>query len=176
MIRLCLMGVGFAGACALLLAGCGEGAAPERGADRGNAPPAWVLASAPADAREVAAAKASAKEGDEVVVRGRIGGRAQPMSEESPVFTLIDLSIPHCGQIAGDSCPTPWDYCCETPESITANTATVQIVGSDGRPIGESPAAHGFEPLDEVIVVGTVGPRPDERVLTIRARGVHRVE
>ncbi|MEM8756750.1 MAG: hypothetical protein AAGF47_03095 [Planctomycetota bacterium] len=98
------------------------------------------------------------------------------MSPGSPVFTVVDLAVPHCGEIPGDNCPAPWDYCCETPESMAANTATIQLVGSDGSPLDASPAEHGFEPLDEVVIVGVVGARPDERVLTIRATGVHRVQ
>ncbi|MFG0306753.1 MAG: hypothetical protein ACF8Q5_11130 [Phycisphaerales bacterium JB040] len=163
-------------ACSVLsLTACSEGE-PSTTTSASESTPAWILASAPADARSVTDIKASAAEGDEVVLRGRIGGRHEPIGTGSPVFTVIDLGLAHCGQNEGDSCPTPWDYCCETPETITANSATVQIVNTDGGSIGTSPADHGFAPLDEVIVVGSVATRPDDRVLTIRATGVHRVQ
>jgi hypothetical protein len=158
----------------LMLSACGDGGsassavAPSSSAD-------WVLASEPAGARSVAEIKASAAEGDEVTLRGRIGGRKEPMSAGSPVLTVVDLDLPHCGQNPDDACGTPWDYCCETPDTIAANSATVQLVGRDGRPLDTSPTEHGFSPLDEVVVVGVVGARPDERVLTIRATGMHRV-
>lgn len=155
-----------------VLVGCGDQAGTESAsADR----PAWLLESAPGDAIAVASAKASAVEGESIVLRGRIGGRMAPISADSPVFVVMDLDIPHCGQIPGDSCGTPWDYCCETPESITANSATIQVVDAQGKPIEGSPMGHGFSALDEVVVVGTVGPRPTPEVLTIRATGLYRV-
>lgn len=158
-----------------ILIACGEDGSTTSDRARSN-PPGWVLASAPEQAEGVKAAKAHASEGDEVVVRGRIGGRVEPISDGSSTFTVIDLELLHCGQNPGDTCPTPWDYCCETPETINANGATVQIVDNAGRAVEGSPADFGFEPLDEVIVIGVVGPRPDERVLVVRARGVHRVQ
>ena len=157
----------------LALTACGEGG-PTANDTSQTATPAWVLTTAPAEARSITEAKADAEPGEAVVLRGRIGGRSEPMSTGSPVFTLVDLQLQHCGQNPDDACPTPWDYCCETPDTITANAATVQIVDADGNAIEGSPADQGFAPLDEVIVVGTVAPRPDARVLTVLATGVYR--
>lgn len=140
-----------------------------------SAPPTWLLASEPTDARTIAEVKAAAKEGDAVVMRARIGGRKTPISANSAAFTVMDLAIPHCGQLGDDDhCNTPWDYCCETPETIQANAATVQLVGPEGAPTTHTPLEAGLAPLDEIIIVGTVGPRPDPSVLTIRATGVYR--
>jgi hypothetical protein len=161
---------------AMALIGCGEGNSEGETTSQSSTSPTWLLVSAPEDARSVVEAKSQATEGETIVLRGRIGGRALPMSDDSPVFTVMDLSIPHCGETAHDSCPAPWDYCCETPETIAAHSATVQVVGDDGRPITQSLTASGLSPLDEVIVVGTVGARPNERVLTVKATGVYRAE
>lgn len=139
------------------------------------APAAWRLADAPADARPVAEIKPTAQEGDTVTVRGRIGGRAQPLTADAPVFVMMDPAIPSCAEEAGENCPTPWDYCCEPRASITANSATVQLVDAEGNPIEADLTAAGFAPLDEVIVVGTVAARPSPEVLTIRATAIHRV-
>jgi len=133
----------------------------------------FLLASAPEGAQSVSEAKSAVQEGDSVVVRGRIGGRMAPISGDSPVFLIVDLAIPHCGQME-DGCPTPWDYCCETPESLLTNSATVQLVDENGAPLDVDPLAAGLRNLDEVVVVGTVGPRPSQEVLTIRATAVHR--
>lgn len=135
-----------------------------------NAANSWLLTSAPEGAISITDAKASAKEGDTVVIKGRIGGRHSPISDESAVFTVVDLELSYCGQHSDDGCPTPWDYCCETPETLGSNSATVQVVG-DGI---MNPAEAGLEPLDEVVFIGTVGPRPDDQVLIIRATGVFR--
>jgi hypothetical protein len=158
----------------LTVAGCGGNDAPEQAAAT-ETRNTYLLATEPGDAVSVTAAKAAAQEGDALVMRARIGGRKAPISEESGVFTVMDLEIPHCGQMKGDACPTPWDYCCETPESMKAHSATVQLIGADGTPIARSPADDGLEPLDEVVLVGTVGPRPTEDVLIVRATGVYRV-
>lgn len=136
---------------------------------------AWVLMAEPSDVRSVVDVKSGAAEGDHVVIRGRIGGRRDPLTAGSPVFTVMDLSVPHCGENPEDKCGTPWDYCCETPDTKKANAATVQIVGTDGQPILGDAASGGLKPLDEVVLVGTVGPRPTPDVLTILATGVYRV-
>jgi hypothetical protein len=165
---------------ALALGACGEGGSASDDAGPRSAPPAtqatqgasWVLASMPENPRDVADAKADAAEGQTIVVRGRIGGRAEPITADSPVFTIMDPAVPHCGEKDDDHCPIPWDYCCETPESIRANSATVLLVDAEGSPLAIDPTTE-LEPLDEVLVVGTVAPRPHADVLTIRATGVH---
>ncbi len=156
----------------IVLAGCGQGTPADgsaKTAPSGDA--AWLLATAPANAVPVQSARKTAREGEEVVVRGRIGGRADPMSTEAAVFVLMDTKLPHCT----DGCAKPWDYCCETPETITAHSATVQLVGAAGGPMALDLASYGFRPLDEVVVVGKVAPRPSDAVLIIRAEKIHRV-
>lgn len=138
--------------------------------ERAGASPSWLLASEPAGGVSVVEAKATASEGAEIVLRARIGGRAAPITPGSPVFTVMDLGAMHCAENPEDACATPWDYCCLTPEAITASAATVQVVGAEEGDLA------GLAPLDEVVVVGTVGARPSPEVLTIIARGVHRVE
>ncbi|MFK7760490.1 MAG: hypothetical protein AB8C13_11175 [Phycisphaerales bacterium] len=134
----------------------------------------WVLTSAPQGAISITQAKATAKEGDQVIIQGRIGGRKSPISADSPVFTIVDMELPYCGQHNDDNCSSPWDYCCETPDTITANAATVQIVVGDPSTSTVDPVAEGFEPLDEVILVGTIGPRPDDQVLVIQATSIYK--
>ncbi|GAB4546321.1 MAG: hypothetical protein Tsb0013_05070 [Phycisphaerales bacterium] len=165
-------------ACATLLTACGgntDNAAPTGPTGSADMGPAWLLTEQPADEQGVNIAKAFAQEGDSVVIRARIGGRVEPMAPGSPAFTVVDLSLPYCGQLTDENCPTPWDYCCETPETITANAATVQLVDDDGQPVSDDPT-KSLSPLDELIIVGTVGPRPNPDVFLIRATGVYRVE
>lgn len=114
------------------LAGCGEPAPTSTSTKAPGTPPAWLLATEPAGALSVADAKADATEGETIVVRGRIGGRKAPISADSPVFVIVDLSLPHCGEDPDDKCPTPWDYCCEPKSDLAARSATVQIVDAEG--------------------------------------------
>jgi hypothetical protein len=160
----------------LMLSGCSESSsepqaqAPATESTEQATPHAWVLTSAPEGDVSITEAKASAKEGDQIVIRGRIGGRHEPISADSPVFTIVDLGLEYCGQTTDDKCPAPWDYCCETPSTIASNSATVQVQGDEIDLTGA-----GLKPLDEVVLIGTVGPRPDEQVLTIQATGIYPV-
>ncbi len=155
----------------LMLSGCAKEESPS-GSSANGASATWLLASEPEGALSVSDARATVKEGDTVAVRGRIGGRREVLTPGSAVFTLIDLGLPHCGENPDDACQTPWDYCCEAQETITANAATVQIVDQAGQGVSGDLRTAGLSELDEVIVVGTVGPRPNDSVLTIRATGV----
>ena len=152
----------------ITLGGCGDSTtAPGAPADI-----SWLLAEMPADAVPVAEARRTAREGDEVVVRGRIGGRREPMTAGRAVFVMIDPAIPHCEL---GRCKAPWDYCCETPDSIATNSATVKLVDVGARLISVDLGEYAIKPLDEVIVVGTVGPRPNENVFVIHATKLYRV-
>lgn len=138
-----------------------------------DAAPAWLLASMPADARPVAEIKKSAAEGDKVVMQAKVGGRVDPITKGVAVFVVMDPAINSCDQNPGDMCSTPWDYCCEPKEVMTANSATIQIVGPDGKPLALDLATQGLKPLQHVVIVGTVGPRPNDAVLVVNATGVH---
>ncbi len=131
--------------------------------------PAWILMDEPAGALSIVQARADMKEGDQVVIRGRVGGRKSPISSESSVFTIVDLGLEYCGQSTDDRCKYPWDYCCESPETITNNSATVRLVGGDEIDL----TAGGLEPLDEIVLVGIVGARPNDQVFTIQGSGVY---
>ena len=144
-------------------------------ASTANPQAAWLVPTMPEGAVDVAELKRTAKEGDAVVIRGRIGGATKPIAPDIAVFTIVDPAVPSCADAADDHCPTPWDYCCETPESMARSTATIQILDATGAPLAGDVQQSGLAPLDTVIIVGTVGPRPDPKVLTIRATGVHRV-
>jgi len=159
------------------LTGCGESGGESGGnstAGSGNAnPPAWRLASMPESATDVGAAKTSVQEGDEVVIRGMIGGSRDPIGKEAAYFTIVDTSITSCADMGEDHCPTPWDYCCEPGESLKANQATVKLVDSSGKVMAIDLTKFDVKPGAEVAVVGRVGPRASEGVLTIEATGMH---
>lgn len=166
--------------CAALMAASLSLGACEKNQSGGSAEsdvsrPTWLLQSAPGNAVDILQVKAGAKEGDQVTVRGIIGGGAHPLSRESPVIRLVDSNLHNRCTAEAGHCDTPWDYCCASPEDLASNGATVMIVDSNGKPIGGDLKAQGLSELDEVVVVGTVAPRPTPEVLTIRATGVYRV-
>jgi len=125
---------------------------------------------APAGSEPVAAARAAARPGADVVLRGRIGGRSKPFAEGRAVFQIVDPSLEPCPPDEG--CPTPWDYCCMTPEEIAGHSATVEVVGADGAVLARTlRGAHGLEPSREVIVAGKV--RSTDAGLVVDATTIH---
>ena len=162
---------------AFTLAACGDKPAPDApppSAGTADLPAALFAAAAPADARNVSDVRETAAEGDTVVIRGRVGGPT-PFVPGRAIMTLADAEkLIACSDRENDPCPDPWDYCCESPDDIAANSVTVQVVGNDGRPLkADLEGAGGIAPLDFVVVTGRVGPRPDPAVLVIDATSIH---
>lgn len=141
----------------------------------GEALPADLVATAaPEGAKNVTAVRAEAQDGQRVVVEGVIGGRAEPISADRAIFTLIDPSVKTCNTLEGDTCATPWDACCEPSDFIAANSAAVQVVGADGRPLRAGlEGVGGLAPLKRVIVVGTYRLSPDGQAATVDAEQIY---
>ena len=137
-------------------------------------PAKLFLDKAPDGAVELAAAKKSAKRGDEVIVRGRVAGQKDPLAPNRAILTLLDASVKTCDQMPGDSCPTPWDACCEPRESLQASTATIQVVDADGKPLKTTlRGTNGIDPLKELVVVGKVTDAGDNNTLVINATALY---
>jgi hypothetical protein len=152
---------------ASVIAGCGDNQAPSAG---GGAAAAWRLSTAPGDVVDIKSAKAQAREGDVITLRGTIGGRRDPITPESGLVVLMDPSVPSCAAESDDHCPTPWDYCCEPADVKTAHSATVQLRDSQGKPVRLAP--DDLKPLQTIVVQGTVGARPNDQTLLVLAQGV----
>lgn len=132
---------------------------------------AYVLSEKPADVQTVIDARKTVSDGDDVVLVGRIGGSHDPWIEGQSIFTLVDESLESCDQIPGDTCPTPWDYCCETPKLKDAS-ALVKVVGDDGQPIrSDARQLLGVRELTTVVVQGQA-KRDDAGNLTVLASKV----
>lgn len=161
------------------LTGCNESSSTTSTGGSSSAAPTsstWRLTAMPEGAVTVRQAKDSASEGDTLAIRGIIGGRMDALATETATFVMIDDAVHNpCVADEDDHCPTPWDYCCTPLEDRQANMATVQLVDENGAPMEFDLTAQGISPLDQVVVVGTVAARPDPRILTIRATGLHRV-
>jgi hypothetical protein len=148
----------------LVVAGCersGSSSAAASGDSSQQAdslPASLIAATQPSDeAISVAAAKQSAKQGDHVLVRGRIGAQKEPLAKNRAILTLADVSLPTCDKTAMHTCETPWDSCCEPAEELVAKSATIQVVGADGRPLKAGlQGVAGIAPGKELVVAGTV--------------------
>jgi hypothetical protein len=163
-------------------AGCDRGDATQSSSNAVNAPatnaeplPAnLVLAEAPANAKNVGEVVKDARDGEEVVLVGKVGGRKEPFVGGRAVMTVVDLQQVSCKEMEGDHCPTPWDYCCVAQSELQPNLATVQVVGADGKPLkGDFTSINGLMPLSEVVVKGTAQRGPDGKSLLVNATGVY---
>jgi len=164
-------GLVFLGACGGDEGG-GETSGQAPAADLAAVPDAVFVSAAPDGAKDVGEVKASAKEGDEIVIRGRVGGSKSPFVPNRAAFTLAGFSdkITACSDRPDDGCKTPWDYCCDAPADIIANSATVQVVGADGHALaGTFRGVHDIDHLTTLVIKGTVGPRPDPKVFVVNA-------
>jgi len=171
------------------LLGCSENRGKETPATgrSGGQPAAAGAAALPADlfaseaiegAKPVGELKAANPKG-EVVLRGRIGGRADAFVNGAAVFLVVDPALKSCADLHEDpgACKTPWDYCCEPQDSLLANIATVQIVDQAGKPLRTAvDGQHGLKPLAEVIVAGEVVPQEDGGPLIVNARRIYVVQ
>ena len=131
----------------------------------------YLLASEPSGAKGVAEARKSAKTNDQVVVVGRIGGDANPWVEGVAAFLIADTSLTPCNARPGDSCPTPWDYCCDL-DLLKSAKAMVKVVDREGRLLKTD--ARKLMPLKELqtVVVHGRAERDEAGNLTIFADGV----
>ncbi len=152
----------------VLAAGCARTEAP------GPLDPAgakFLLADEPAGAKGVLAAREAWKDGDEVIVLGRIGGSTQPFSGRA-AFTIVDPSLKPCNEKGDDKCETPWDYCCDDAKDIARASAFVKFVDGSGQTLPQDARQLlGVKELQTVVVRGRA--KRDGDNLTVLADGVH---
>ena len=132
----------------------------------------YLLATAPEKPVEVIEARASAKDGEEITVVGRIGGSKTPWINDRAAFSIVDRSLKPCSDLPGDNCPTPWDYCCQT-DKLPKGTALIKVVDAQGQLVKTSAKnIPGVKELAIVVVKGTA-QRDEAGNLTVVARGVY---
>jgi len=155
--------------------GCGSSAGPTTAI----APPAvahdarYVLAEEPADAQPVIAVRKDAKDGDEVTITGRIGGDVDPWVKGRATFVIVDPTLKACSEREGDSCPTPWDFCCEDIGHLNQSKATIKIVDDAGETIStDARELLGVTVLQTVTIRGQA-KRDEAGNLTVLAKGVY---
>lgn len=120
----------------------------------------------PASVSDIAEVRKTAKVGDRVAVRGRIGGSKSPFVAGRAVFLLMDVNVPNCIENHNPGCPTPWDFCCAPREQRLAGAATVQVVGTNGLPLKAALEGEGgLSPLRQVVVEGNVLQTADGLVI-----------
>jgi len=117
---------------------------------------------------DVIKVRAEAKDDDDVIIVGRIGGSENPWIEGRAAFSIVDPSLRACSDIPGDTCLVPWDYCCETPR-LPTSTALVKIVDGLGNLVRvDARELLNVKELSTVVVKGKA-KRDDAGNLTVLA-------
>src|SRR5688572_22205164 len=157
------------------LVGCGTSnpSANQAGSPPATAPDAkYLLTEQPADAKHVIDAKKDAKDGDEIVVTGRIGGDVDPWVKGRAAFLIVDPSLVPCSEKEGDNCPTPWDYCCDA-DTLAESKATIKFVDDKGDTLAtDARQLLALKELQHVTVRGQA-KRDDAGNLTVLATGIY---
>jgi hypothetical protein len=162
---------------AALLVAC-DGPGPNR-EDAGDQPVSERLSEVleaevgtPAEAIHVA--RENLQPGDAVTVEGRIMGHVSPFVEGRAAFLLGDPEVlTACSDVPGDSCETPWDNCCDSPEDKRRGLATIEVVDADGRVLKETiEGVAGVEKLARVTVSGVVAESPAPEGFVIHAEAL----
>jgi hypothetical protein len=131
--------------------------------------------SAPQGALSVHEAREQIEPGAVLTVEGRVAGSTEPFSEYYATLLLADDSLETCDRRPSDSCSTPWDACCVPQETIAKARISVQVVGTDGRPISETlKGVRGLAELDTLIVTGTVAEGSTRENVILNASAIYR--
>jgi hypothetical protein len=129
----------------------------------------YLLAKEPASAQGVIEVKQAAKDGQDVVVVGRIGGSEKPFTGRA-AFTIVDVKLKPCSE--EESCPTPWDYCCLAPDELAKGTVLVKFVDEAGKTLpDDAKTLLGVKELQTVVVKGQTR-RDESNSLSVVASGL----
>jgi len=129
------------------------------------------LTEEPSGATDVIAARESAKDDEDVVIVGRIGGDENPWVDGRGAFLIVDRSLLACSDREGDECAHPWDYCCEL-DKLPTSKALVKLVDKNGDLVKAD--ARGLLQVKELqtVVVRGKARRNDDGNLIVLANGV----
>jgi hypothetical protein len=163
---------------ALSISACGKKDTPSAdggGAKTSEIPTSVIASTAPEGALSVVAARAAAKPGQPITLRGKVAGKMNPISDAAAILVLADeTAIKSCDEIPGDMCETPWDYCCEESATIAASTATIQVRDADGKLVRATLRGVGdLKELSRLVVSGTVDVASTDTALIVNADKIH---
>ncbi len=127
------------------------------------------------EAAEIHTARTTAKPGEDIVLSGLVMGREKVFVDGRASFLLGDpAKLTPCNKMPGDTCKTPWDACCDDKALKLEGTASIQIVGGDGRVLeGKLKGTKGIKELSTVTVSGKVAQQSTPEALIVNATKIH---
>jgi hypothetical protein len=136
---------------------------------------AFFVSAPPADAQSIHLARTTAKPGDKITLKGEVMGRDKVFVDGRAAFILGDPEkLTSCDKNPGDTCETPWDACCDSLELKRVGTASIQLIGKDGRVItADLKGTKGLKELSVVNISGIVDEHSTEENFIINATEIH---
>ena len=135
----------------LPLIACGSDAPEEIETTASASLPEHFYAVVPAEGAVEVSQLRSLEDGAQVTVRGDVQD-----FEVAGTFTLFDHALESCDEKTGESCATPWDFCCMGDDEIALGSALVEL-HEDGKLVAASVEGfHGIDHLTDVVVTGTL--------------------
>jgi hypothetical protein len=126
------------------------------------------LSQEPAGAIEVLDAREEAKDGEPIVIVGRLGGGLKPWIDGRAAFLLVDTRIlPSCSD--GEKCEAGCPDCAK--EMLAASTM-VKFLGEDGKILPVDARELLGVPEESTVVVRGLASRDTAGTLTVAADGV----
>jgi hypothetical protein len=126
----------------------------------------YLLDSEPAGAKGAIEVRKESKNGDEVVVVGRVGGSSKPFTPGRATFLIVDPSLK-----PSTECDCPWDYCELSKEDLAAARINVKFVDAQGKTVQTGARdMFGIKELSTVVVKGKVSR--DEKNVNVIATGI----
>lgn len=130
------------------------------------------------EASPIHLARTTIQPGDVVVLKGQVMGASEPFVDGRAAFILGDRAkLTPCNERPDDPCETPWDACCDSKEAFRDGTATIQVVGEDGRTLKSSlEGVEGLKKLSKILVKGEVAEQSGPGNLVVNATAIQIVE
>ncbi|MFC7337536.1 hypothetical protein ACFQY0_10140 [Haloferula chungangensis] len=130
------------------------------------------------EASPIHLARTTVQPGDVIVLKGQVMGALEPFVDGRAAFILGDREkLTPCNEHPDDPCETPWDNCCDTKEDFRDGTATIQVVGPDGRILKEGiEGVEGLEKLTKILVKGKVAEQSGPTNLVVNASEIQIVD
>jgi hypothetical protein len=124
-------------------------------------PAGWAVGHGPDAAKSPAQIRATAKVGDEVAVKGRIGGSEDPVANGVAQFTLVGSEIEYKPESAN-----PWTYSDVSKDSLAASMCQVRFPDASGDALNvELDGRRNIAAGAEVVIIGTVAKNDADGLL-----------
>lgn len=128
----------------------------------------YLLKSEPAGAIEIIDAREKAKDGEPIVVVGRLGGGLNPWIDGRAAFLLVDTRIlPSCEE--GEQCEAD---CPDCAAEMAEASAMVKFLGEDGKVLSTDARALLGVKEQETVVIEGVANRDKSGAMSIAAKGI----